>query len=221
MPRATGSDGRRSRRRDDRSGSGAARPRPRELELEAGVADHLVIGVRRRAAGRQVALGEDRVRRVQRHRLQRAQRDLAAAGDAQVGARVHEAEHAQRAQRVARLDERIARERRARPRVEEVDRHRVDVELAQREREVEQVVLALAEPDDAAAAGVHAGALRDAARSRRDRASVCVETILLVVALAGLEVVVEAIDAGRREPLRLGLGEEAERRAQLDVRSRP
>src|SRR5689334_20019591 len=32
----------------------------RELELEAGVADHLVVVVRRRAGGRQVALREDR-----------------------------------------------------------------------------------------------------------------------------------------------------------------
>src|SRR6185503_15789348 len=38
-----------------------------------------------------------------------------------------------------------------------------------------------------------------------------------VVALAGLEVVVEAIDARRREPLRLRFGQDAERRAQLDV----
>jgi len=69
-----------------------------------------VIRARRGAARRQVALGEDRVRRVQRHRLERAQRDLAATRDAQVGARVHEAEHAQCAQRVAGLDERVARE---------------------------------------------------------------------------------------------------------------
>jgi len=88
-----------------------------ELELEAGVLDHLVIGVRRRAAGRQVALREDRVRRVERERLQRAQRDLATTGDAEVRARMHEAEHAQRAQRVRRLDERIARERRTRRQV--------------------------------------------------------------------------------------------------------
>jgi hypothetical protein len=41
---------------------------------------------------------------------------------------------------------------------------------------------------------------------------------LIVVALAGLEVVVEAIDAGGPQARGLGLGQEAERRAQLDRR---
>src|SRR6185436_4317035 len=96
-----------------------------ELELEPGVADHPVVVMRRCTRRRQVALREDRIGGIQRHHLQRAQRDLPPARDPQVGARMDEPEHAERAQREARLDERIARERRARPRIQEVDRHRV------------------------------------------------------------------------------------------------
>ena len=64
-------------------------------------------------------------------------------------------------QREPGLDEGIAGERRARARVEEVHGHRVDVELAQREREIEQViVLGLAEAHDSTAARIHARGLR-------------------------------------------------------------
>ena len=52
-------------------------------DLEAQVLDHLVVGRRGLALGRQIIADEDRIGRIQSQRLQAAQVQLAAAGDAQ------------------------------------------------------------------------------------------------------------------------------------------
>ena len=68
------------------------------------------------------------------HDLQVAERHLPAAGVAQDHRRQREAEQGDPADRLERLDQRPVAERRARPRVEEVDRHLGRVDLPQLER---------------------------------------------------------------------------------------
>ena len=80
-----------------------------------------------------------------------------------------EPEQRDRLQRLARRERRCVAERRARPRVEQVDRHLARFELGELEREVDALLERLAHAEDAAAAQLHAGVASRGARSRRGR----------------------------------------------------
>ena len=67
-----------------------------------------------------------------------------------------EPEQRDRLQRLARRERRLVAERRARPRVEQVDRHLARFELGELEREVDALLERLAHAEDAAAAQLHA-----------------------------------------------------------------
>src|SRR2546425_8946752 len=84
---------------------------------------------------------------------------LPISGGADLALGVREPEEAERLQRSCRRDRRAVFERRTRNRQQEVDRQRVDAELAQRERELDDVVVGLAHAQDAAAARRETGAL--------------------------------------------------------------
>ena len=81
---------------------GGVSNRRRLIELEAEIADHLVRVGGFLAGCRQVAVDEDRIRRVEAHRLQRAQVYFSAAGDANLFVRIDEAKQAKSFQALLR-----------------------------------------------------------------------------------------------------------------------
>ena len=112
------------------------------LHLEPGVRDHVEVGLARLALAGEVVAEEDRVGQVQGERLQGAQMDLAAARDADLGVRADEADHRQDAQTALRGEVPLLGERGALEGDQEVHRNGVRIELAQREDDVDQVLVA-------------------------------------------------------------------------------
>ena len=129
---------------------------------------------------------------------------------------IHEPEHRQHFQAVARVEIAAAGERRAVDRVEEVDRDRLHAQVAERERHVDDVLPPLAHADDAAGAHFHAGVADGAERGeavveRVRRADFAVERF------ARVEVVIHAVDAAGLELAGLVGREQAEAGADLEV----
>ena len=132
----------------------------RALDGEAGVGDHLQVAGAGLALAGQVVAEEDRVDDVQRERLQAAQVDFPAAGQPDLGVRAGEPDHGQDAQAALRGQGPLAAQRGALERDQEVDRHRVGVQFAQREHDVDELVVGLAHPGDQARARGQARCLR-------------------------------------------------------------
>lgn len=171
-------------------------------DFEAEVFDHLEIEFRGLAFRRQVVADEQRVGHVQAHRLQRAEVDLAAAGDAEFHRRVREPQQAEHLQAVTRVEFADSLKLRPFDRVQEVDRDRLDFHAAHFQRDVDQVGVLLAHAGDQAAAELHARLAHGPQRGqpvveRMRRAN------LLVEPAARVEIVVDAIDAGRFQRHRL------------------
>src|SRR2546428_1320591 len=101
----------------------------RALDLEAHFLDHSPRLLGRLARRRQVALHEDRVRRIQGERLPLTEISLASPGGTNLRCRVREAKHTERLERAHRSEKVGALERRAIDGVEEVDWQRVDLEV--------------------------------------------------------------------------------------------
>ncbi len=152
---------------------------------------------------------------MQAERLHRAQVHLTAAGDPDLDVGADEPHHRQDAQAALRAEVPLLGERGALERDQEVDRHRVRVQLAQREDHVDQVLVALAHAGDQAGAGGEAGAVRlvDGVHPVGVRVG---GGDAAVGALGGVQVVVVRVGAGRLEPLRLVVGEQAQAGADLD-----
>jgi hypothetical protein len=125
---------------------------------EAGIADHLVVGARSLARRRQIVADENRICGVQSERLHRPQMHLATAGDANFLTRQDESVETQHAEAAAGIEGAARIERRPGNWNQKIHRYAPDAELAQREREVDHVVVALAHTDDATGAGLHSGA---------------------------------------------------------------
>ena len=112
----------------------------------------------RTAGGGEVVAHDERVGTgEQAHRLELAEHPLAAARQPDPRARHHEPEQRDRLQRLPRREQPAVTERRARARVEEVDRHLARLERGELEREVDALLERLAHAEDAAAAQLHAG----------------------------------------------------------------
>nr|MCF0097820.1 hypothetical protein [Streptomyces sp. MH191] len=153
---------------------------------------------------------------MQCERLQGAQVHLAAARDPHLDVRAHEPHHRQDAQAALRGEVPLRGQRGALDRDEEVDRHRVRVQRAQREHDVGQVLVALAHSGDQPRAGRQPCGVRLA--HGVDPVGVGVRGgDVPVRGLGGVEVVVVRVGAGRAQPLRLALGEQPEAGAHLDV----
>ncbi len=174
--------------------------------------------VGRPARRREVVPDDQRVRAGQHpHRLQLAEHSLPAAGEAQPRRGQHEPEQGDRLERGPGRQQRLAGERRAGPRVQEVDRHLARCERRQLEREVDPLLERLAETEDAAAAQLHprrrgspgrlhpivVGVRRADAREHRP---------------AGLKVVVVSPYPRGGESPRLLVGQQPERAGHLEAR---
>ncbi len=186
------------------------------LDLEAGVLDHVEVGLAGLALAGQVVAEEDGVGDVQAERLHRAQVHLAPAGDPHLGVRVDEADHREDAQAALRGEVPLLGERGALEGDQEVDRDGVRAQLAQREHHVDEVLVALAHAGDQAGAGGQARAVRLLHGVHPVRVGVGLGDGPVGV-LGGVEVVVVGVGAGRLEPLRLVVGEQAEADADLDL----
>src|SRR6266542_3003657 len=128
-----------------------------------------------------------------------------------------EPEQRDRLQGLAGREQRLVVERRAGPRVEQVDGHLARRELGELERKVDALVERLAHAEDPAAAQLHAGVLREL-RSL-DAVVVCVGRADRRKHLAArLEVVVVAPHARRREPLGVLARQQPERARDLEAR---
>ncbi len=187
----------------------------RALHLEPGVRDHLQVRVARLALAGEVVAEEDRVGQVQRERLHRAQMDLAPARDAHLDVRADEPRHRQDAQAPLRGEVPLVGQRRALHRDQEVDRHGVRIQLAQREDHVDQVLVALAHARDETRTGGQTGRVGLVHRVHPVGVRVRGGDVA-VRRLGGVEVVVVRVGAGLPQPLRLAVGEQTQAGAHLD-----
>jgi hypothetical protein len=188
----------------------------RALHLEARVRDHLQVGVAGLALAGEVVAEEDRVGEVQGEGLHRAQVDLTAARDTDLDVRADEADHREDAQTALRGEVPLGGERGALHRDQEVHRHRVRVQLAEGEDDVDQVLVRLAHAGDQAGAGGQTGRVRllhgvDAVGVRVGGRDVPVRP------LGRVEVVVVGVRAGLAQSLGLAVGEQTETGAHLDA----
>ena len=122
------------------------------------------------------------------------ERQLAPAGEAQDRAREREPERGDRAQRVQRRHRLEVRERRARARVEEVQRHLVGVERGELRGQLGALLERLAHADDPAAADLHLHLAHELERLPALLPRVRGDDVAEVRA-GRLEVVVVAVDA--------------------------
>jgi len=90
---------------------------------------------------------------VQRKGLQAAQVDFPAAGQPDLGVRASEPDHSQDAQAALRGQGPLAAQRGASNGIRKFDRHRVGVQFAQREHDVDELLVGLAHPGDQAEHG--------------------------------------------------------------------
>ncbi len=163
----------------------------------------------------EVVAEEDGVGQVQGERLHRAQVDLAPARDAHLDVRADEARHRQDAQAPLRGEVPLLGQRRALHRDQEVDRHRVRVQLTQREDHVDQVLVALAHSRDQTGAGGQPGRVRLVHRVHPVGVRVRGRDVP-VRRLGRVEVVVVGVGARLAQPLRLAVGQQAQAGADLD-----
>src|SRR5690348_3909746 len=91
-------------------------------DVKSGIRDHPKVGFIPLTGCGQVAVAEERVRGIQRERLQLSQVDLPPAGHANIPGGVHEPHHGQGAEAIVRRETRALAQRGTRPGVEEVDR---------------------------------------------------------------------------------------------------
>lgn len=183
-------------------------------DLESEVFDHLVVIFRGLALGGEVVADEDGVGGVEALRLEPAEVEFASAGDAEFAIGVHEAEHAEGAETIAGGDVVGLLQRGAVDGVQEVDGDGLDLHVTESGGEFDEVIVSFAHADDAAGAEFHTRAADglesvDAVLVGMGGANFVVESA------AGVEVVVDAIDAGVLEDVGLIGGEEAE--ADADV----
>ena len=128
-------------------------------DVEAGVFEHGQGGFAALALGVQVAIEEEAVGHLHRHRFQRPQVEFTSGGGAELGSRTDEAEQAEDAEavfggQVFDLGELIACDRQ-----QEVHRDRVHAHLSQGRGDFDQFVIRLAHPGDQARTHPQAGAL--------------------------------------------------------------
>ena len=155
---------------------------------------------------------------MQRHRLQRAQVHLAAAGDPQFPVRAQEANGAQNAQAMLWGQRVGALQRGALEGDEEVDRDRIGIDGFERFNRFDDLVVRLAQADDESRTRRESGAASlvdgvDTVGERMGRADVG------VMGLRGVEIVIVGIDACFFESLRLSVLEESEASADFDAGS--
>ena len=117
--------------------------------------------------------------------------------DAHLGARVHEAHHREHAQRALGRERAVRAHRVALDRDQEVHRDARHLELAQLEGHLDHVAALLAHADDQPAARLDAALLRGAQRGHAVGVGVR-RADLRVVTLAGVEVVVQPVEARPR-----------------------
>ena len=154
---------------------------------------------------------------MQRHRLQRAQVHLAAAGDPDLAVGAHEAGHREDLHAAGGGELPGVLERGAVEGHQEVDRDRVGLHLAQGEERLDELLVALPEAGDQAAAGRESCGL--GLGDGVDAVGVGVGLHdLVVVGLGGVDVVVVGVDAGVAQALGLAVLEQAQAGADLDVR---
>ena len=149
-------------------------------------------------------------------RAEVAQRELAPAREAQDRARQREPERGDRPQRVQRRHRLEVRERRARARVEEVQRHLVGVERGELRGQLGALLERLAHADDPAAADLHPQLAHELQRLPALLPRVRGDDVAEVRA-GGLEVVVVAVHAEVAQLLALLAGEDAERAGDVDL----
>ncbi len=140
---------------------------------------------------------------------------LAAAGGADLGAGVHEPHQRQRAQAALGRERAVGPDRVALDRDQEVHRDRRHLELAQAERHLHHVVAGLPHAHDEPAAGLDPALLGRRQGPHAVRVGVGAAD-LGVVALARVQVVVEAVEARLGEDARVLLLEQPGREADLD-----
>ena len=164
-------------------------------DFEAEVFDHPEIFHRGLSLCRQVVADEERVGRVEAHGLHRSEVDFAAASDADLDVWIGETEQAERLQAEAGIQIPFAFKLRAVDRVQEVDRDRFDFDASQFDRDVDQVGVFFAHAGDDSGTKFHAGVASDL-----QRVEAIVERVrradFVVVLPAGVQVVVDAVDAG-------------------------
>ncbi len=141
---------------------------------------------------------------------------LAAPGEPHLHVRADEPHHGEDAQRPLRGQVPLAGQRRPLEGDQEVHRHRVRVQFAQREDHVDQVLVALAHPRDQPRTGRKTRALRPLDGVHPVRVGVGGGD-LPVGRLGGVQVVVVRVGARRAQPLRLTLRQQPEAGADLDV----
>src|SRR5262245_14530374 len=184
------------------------------LDLEAEILEHRPVGLGCLSPRRQVVADEDRVGGLERERLQRAQLLLAASGDADLLSGAHETKEREDLEAAARVELVPTLERRARDRVQEIDRDGVDVEVAEGVGDVDDLLVRLAHAGDETRTG--GDARRSDGLERRQAIVVGVgRRDPRVVARGGVEVVVVPLDPGLEEIARLCGGEKPEARADL------
>ncbi len=188
----------------------------RALHLEPGVGDHLQVGLARLALGREVVTEEDRIGQVQGERLHGAQMDLTATGDPYLHVRTDEPHHRQNPEAPLRSEVPLLGQRRALDRDQEVDRHRVRVQLTQRVHDIDQVLVALTHAGDQTGARGETGPVR--LLHGVDAVGVGVRgRDVPVRPLGRVEVVVVGVRARLAQPLGLAVGEQPETGAHLDA----
>ena len=180
----------------------------RECWLKAGVFEHLQIPFGNFAARGQIIADENRVGHVESERLQGAKVIFAATGNTDFLARVHEPEQAEDSETFLWCKVFDAPQGSSRNRDQEVQRNRVHVHLAQRESKVHNLRVALAHAENAAGTRRNSGALDGLDGSHAVGIGVR-GTDFAVMILRGIQVVVDALDAGVLEPLGFRVVEQA------------
>ncbi len=140
--------------------------------------------------------------------------DLTAAGDPHLDVRADEPHHRQDPQAPLRRQVPLSGERCALHRDQEVDRHRVRVQFAQREDHVDQVLVGLAHAGDQPGAGRETGRVRLAHRVHPVGVRVRGRDVP-VRRLRRVEVVVVGVGARLAQPFGLSVGQQPETGAHL------
>ena len=146
--------------------------------------------------------------------MQRAEIELATAGDSNLLRRTDEPKQREDLQTAARVQLAHPFERRAVDRVQEVDRNRVGVDVAQREGDVDELLVPLPHARDESRARRDAGALHGLERGDAVVVGVRRRDVPVVVA-AGVEVVVVPVDAGFPQRERVLVRQQTEARTHL------
>lgn len=185
-------------------------------DFESHVLDHPIIFRGGLALGGQVIADEDAIGDVEPERLQGSEVAFATSSDPKFALGVHETEHRESAEAVARGEVFLLLHRRPIDRMQEVERDGFHVKFSKRESHFNDVALAFPHPDDTTTAEL---------QSCFANVLECFHSIvkgmgranLFVVFAARVEVVVDFIDASCGQPHRLGFIEEPKARANVQA----